>query len=154
MKIKKAAILFTNPDSMIKVEQMLLEAGYNWRGGFRFSDSIDDCVAILVGWDFNKTDLVYISRSTDCPLRDNHDWTLFIDSCLTPEIIQTFENAVPIKKSILIDFKWLDKKKACTEGFKWFVARFGRDRVLSDVVIEKLKECGRSDWIAWLEKRI
>lgn len=153
-KIQKAAILFTNPDSMLKAEQMLLEAGYNWFGSFRLSEKISDCVAILVGWDFNKTNLVYIHRATHCSLMNNHDWTIFIDSCLTPEDVQTFENAAPIKKPTLIDFKWLDENKACTEGFKWFVARFGMDQVCSDIVIEKLRECGRSDWIVWLEKRI
>ena len=148
MKYKKVAILFTSEEASSKALDMLENSGFKRPSNFKISKN----AAILVGWNGKQSQLQTITTDGyDTIYGDSDGYKLFMDKGLTMEIIQTFEGSKP--SGIEIDVSWLIKKDACEEGFKWFVAKYGRSNVNSSVVIKDLRNEGLEDWAMWVKNR-
>ena len=144
MNNDKIAILTTSIKNANAAVDLLEEYGFY---GVRI---YKDVAAIVVGYDKDEKRLRSIDK-TGCGVR-LEDYDIILDMHLTKEIVSKFKGAkLP---SVEIDAKWLIEKEACEEGFKWFVCKYGKQKVNSDVLIRVLKDTGHCDWVSWIENRI
>ena len=153
----KILILTSKIDMTNKVLEMLYAAGFEWSDhGYGPNQEYfkNDCAGIQVNYNGVIGTLDWISRNGSKDFDDNKDWVITMDYAITPERIQSFNGAKPIKKEIMIDAAWLLEHKACEDGFKWFVEKYGKSKVSTETVFGDLNKANLYSYGVWLEDEI